>query len=75
MKKSPKIRQPFAAHDKQHSNAGLGTARATERIAKQAQLTLAKTGWHLNASVCQGFAAPAKLFLDFAQALEKIKQP
>ena len=33
MKKSPKIRQPFAAHDKQHSNAGLGTARATERIA------------------------------------------
>nr|DAH25402.1 MAG TPA: hypothetical protein [Caudoviricetes sp.] len=29
----------------------------------------------MNASVCQGFAAPAKLFLDFAQALEKIKQP
>ena len=44
MKKSPKIRHPFAAPDKQHSNAGLGTARATERIAKQAQLTLAKTG-------------------------------
>ena len=38
-----KIRQRFAAPDKQPSNAGLGAARVTERIAKQAQLTLAET--------------------------------
>ena len=28
---------------------------------------------YLNASVCQGFAAPARLFLGLTQALEKIK--
>ena len=39
-----KIRQPSAAHDKQHSNAGQNTARATEGIAKQAQPSLAKSG-------------------------------
>ncbi len=41
--KNEKIRQPTAAPDKQHSNAGLGTARATERTAKQARPTLAET--------------------------------
>ena len=38
-----KIRQRFAAPDKQHSNAGIRAARATERIAKQARPTLAET--------------------------------
>ena len=33
-----------AAHDKQYSNAGQNTARATEGIAKQAQPALAKSG-------------------------------
>lgn len=38
-----KIRQRFAAPDKQHSNAEIRAARATERIAKQARPTLAET--------------------------------
>ena len=33
-----------------------------------------KLDFAFNASVCQGFAAPAKWFLDLAQALEKIRQ-
>jgi hypothetical protein len=41
--RNKKIRQPSAAHDKQHSNAGQNTARATEGIAKQAQPALAET--------------------------------
>ena len=39
-----KIRLPTAAPDKQHSNAGIRAARATERTAKQAQPALAKSG-------------------------------
>ena len=38
-----KIRLPTAAPDKQHSNAIINAARATERIAKQARPTLAET--------------------------------
>ena len=39
-----KIRLPTAAPDKQHSNAGIRAARATERTAKQAQPALVQTG-------------------------------
>lgn len=49
-----------AALDKQHTDAEKKSARATERARQQSRKTppIQKLQ-HLNASVCQGYAAPA----------------